>query len=66
MASMTVEEIYDRVEEFATILAAAELYASGAWELTFVEDMRASYDRYGPRTNLSPAQRQKLERIAKI
>lgn len=31
MAAQSVAEIYDRVEEFATLLAVAELMASGAW-----------------------------------
>ncbi|MCQ9423434.1 hypothetical protein NRB16_07860 [Pseudomonas sp. LJDD11] len=66
MAAQTVEELYDRVEEFAAILSAAELYASGEWEIQFVDDMRVSFKRYGPRTHLSNAQQQKLERIAKI
>ena len=66
MAAVTVEEQFDRVEEFAAILAAAELYASGAWELEFTENIRASFKRYGPHTHLSPTQKSKLERIAKI
>lgn len=65
MAAVTVEEQYDRVEEFAVLLAAAELHASGAWELAFTEDMRANFKRFGPRTHLSPVQKSKLERIAK-
>ncbi|AZD84974.1 hypothetical protein C4K14_2140 [Pseudomonas chlororaphis subsp. aureofaciens] len=65
MATQSVVEIYDRIEEFTTLLAAAELHASGAWELEFVEDMRANFTRYGAHTHLSPAQKSKLERIAK-
>jgi hypothetical protein len=65
MASQTIEELFDHVEEFGALLAVAELQANGAWEIQFTEDMRASFKRYGPRTNLSPAQRQTLERIAK-
>ncbi|KEX94773.1 hypothetical protein HA62_05780 [Pseudomonas putida] len=65
MAAQSVAEIYDRIEEFTTLLAVAELHASGAWELEFVENMRASFKRYGAHTNLSPAQQSKLERIAK-
>ena len=48
MAAQTVEELYDRVEEFTSLLAAADLHASGAWEQEFVENMRASFKRYGP------------------
>jgi len=66
MAAQCIEEIYDRIEEFTTLLAVAELHASGAWELEFTENMRASFKRFGPRTHLSIAQRQKLERIAKF
>lgn len=65
MASQTVEELYDRVEEFTSLLAAAELHASGAWEDEFVENLRASFKRHGPRTLLSIHQQKKLEEIAK-
>lgn len=65
MASQTVEELYDRVEEFTSLLAAAELHASGAWEEEFVENMRVSFKRYGPRTLMSVHQQKKLEQIAK-
>lgn len=65
MASQSVLDIYDSIEEFAGILAAAELHASGSWEMDFVENIRASFKRYGAHTNLSPTQQSKLERIAK-
>ncbi len=65
MPAQSVLDIYDSVEEFTSILVAAELHASGAWELEFVENIRASFKRYGAHTNLSPAQQSKLERIAK-
>ncbi|CZT29868.1 MULTISPECIES: hypothetical protein [Pseudomonas] len=64
MAALSVEEQYDRVEEFAVLLAAAELLAANDWEVTFTDDIRAGFKRHGPRTHLSPAQRQTLERIA--
>ena len=65
MVAQSILDIYDSVEEFASILASAELHASGEWELEFVENIRASFKRYGAHTNLSPAQQSKLERIAK-
>ena len=65
MATQSVAEIYDRVEEFTALLAVAELHASGAWELEFTENMRANFERYGAHTHLSAAQKSKLERIAK-
>lgn len=65
MAARTVEELYDRVEEFSALLAAAELHASGAWEDEFVESLRANFKRHGPRTLLSPHQQKKLEQIGK-
>jgi len=65
MASQSVLDIYDSTEEFASILVSAELHASGAWEIEFVENIRASFKRYGVHTNLSLAQQSKLERIAK-
>lgn len=65
MPSQSVLDIYDSIEEFAAILVSAELHASGAWEIEFVENIRASFKRYAAHTNLSPAQQSKLERIAK-
>ena len=65
MTAQSILDIYDSVEEFAGILASADLHASGEWELEFVENIRASFKRYGAHTNLSPAQQSKLERIAK-
>lgn len=65
MVAQSILDTYDSVEEFAGILASAELHASGEWELEFVENIRASFKRYGAHTNLSPAQQSKLERIAK-
>lgn len=65
MAAQTMEELYDRVEEFSALLAAAELHASGAWEDEFVESLRANFKRHGPRTLLSPHQQKKLEQIGK-
>lgn len=65
MAAQSILDIYDSVEEFSGILVSAELHASGEWELEFVENIRASFKRYGAHTNLSPAQQSKLERIAK-
>lgn len=65
MAAQSVLDTYESIEEFVGILVAAELHASGAWELEFVENIRASFKRYGAHTNLSPAQQSKLERIAK-
>lgn len=65
MPSQSVRDIYDSIEEFSAILTSAELHASGAWELEFVENMRASFKRYAAHTNLTPLQQQHLERIAK-
>ena len=65
MASQTVEELYDRIEEFTSLLAAAELHAANVWEDEFVEDIKANFKRHGPRTLLSIAQQRKLEQIAK-
>lgn len=65
MASQTVEELYDRVEEFTSLLVAAELHADGSWEEEFITNMRANFKRHGPRTLLSPHQQKKLEQIGK-
>ncbi len=65
MTAQSVVETYDSIEEFVGILVAAELHASGAWEREFVESIRVNFKRYGAHTNLSVAQKSKLERIAK-
>lgn len=65
MATLCIEEIYDRIEEFTSTLAAAELEARTDWEVEFTTDMRARFKRYGPRTTLTEFQRQALERLAK-
>jgi len=64
MPSRTVDEIFDRVEEFTCLLGAAELNASTDWEEQFVTDLQANFKRYGPHTYLSDAQHETLERIA--
>ncbi|WP_259641428.1 hypothetical protein [Pseudomonas savastanoi] len=38
--------------------------AANNWEVTFTDDIRANFKRHGPRTHLSHAQRETLERIA--
>ncbi|QBF27189.1 hypothetical protein EXN22_16365 [Pseudomonas tructae] len=65
MASQTVEELYDRIEEFQALLAAAALHAANAWEEEFVENLQGHFRRHGPRTMLSPHQQQRLEQIGK-
>ena len=65
MATLCIEEIYGRIEEFTSTLAAAELEARSDWEIEFTTDMRARFKRFGPRTMLSDFQRQALERLAK-
>ncbi|MNJ10044.1 hypothetical protein D3C77_41960 [compost metagenome] len=65
MAALCIDEIYDRVEEFSSLLAVAELEARTDWEVDFTTDMRARFKRFGPRTTLTDFQRQALERLAK-
>ncbi|MNZ33806.1 hypothetical protein D3C78_511650 [compost metagenome] len=64
MASHTIQEIFDRPEEFAALLGAAELNAGNDWEEQFAADLRTNYQRYGTRTYLSDSQLETLERIA--
>lgn len=64
MSSRTVEERFDRVEEFTSLLGAAELNASADWDERFAADLRTTFQRYGARTYLSDAQLEQLERIA--
>lgn len=64
MASRTITAIFDRPEEFAALLGAAELNASNDWEEQFAADLRTNYQRYGTRTYLSDSQLETLERIA--
>ncbi|EMW1000595.1 hypothetical protein AAEK85_003689 [Pseudomonas aeruginosa] len=64
MPSRTIEEQFDRVEEFNSLLGAAELNAATTWEEEFTADLRANFQRYGPRMFLSVSQHTTLERIA--
>ncbi|HHG5326042.1 hypothetical protein I5E47_19490 [Pseudomonas aeruginosa] len=64
MPSRTIEEQFDRVEEFNSLLGAAELNAATTWEEEFTADLRSNFQRYGAHTYLSDAQLEQLERIA--
>ncbi|AON71135.1 MULTISPECIES: hypothetical protein [Pseudomonas] len=64
MPSRTIEEQFDRVEEFAALLGAAELNAATDWDEQFLADLRSNFQRYGAHTYLSDAQLEQLERIA--
>ncbi len=64
MASQTIEEQFDRVEEFTSLLCAAELSAANSWEEQFTADLRANFQRYGARMFLSESQHTTLDRIA--
>ncbi|MCV3804761.1 hypothetical protein OHU52_30405 [Pseudomonas aeruginosa] len=64
MPSLTVLERYGQVGEFAALLGAAELNAATTWEEEFTADLRANFQRYGPRMFLSESQHTTLERIA--
>ncbi|WP_236209867.1 hypothetical protein [Pseudomonas tohonis] len=64
MASKTVAELFPRLEEFDSLLGAAELYAETDWDIQFTDDMRANYTRYGARMYLSDSQHTQLTRIA--
>lgn len=64
MASRTLKEIFDRTEEFAALLGAAELNANNDWEEQFATDLRVNFQRYGASTYLSDSQLETLERIA--
>ncbi|MGR0074874.1 hypothetical protein ACUS6I_32055, partial [Pseudomonas aeruginosa] len=64
MPSRTIEEQFDRVEEFAALLGAAEFNAATDWDEQFLADLRSNFQRYGAHTYLSDAQLEQLERIA--
>ena len=64
MASRTIAALFDRVEEYTSLLGAAELNASTDWEEHFTTDLRANFQRYGTQTYLSDSQLEQLERIA--
>jgi hypothetical protein len=64
MATRSLEEIFDHIEEFSSLLATAELLANGEWEEQFTADMRANFTRYGAHTQLSGNQQATLEHIA--
>lgn len=64
MASRTVAEQFDRLDEFVSLLAAAELNASNDWENKFTADISANYQRWHGDMYLSDSQLENLERIA--
>lgn len=64
MASQTVEELFDRVEQFTTLLAQAEDNADTDWEIQLTKDIRDQFRRYGAHTYLSDAQLDSLRKIA--
>ncbi len=64
MTSRTVKELFDRVEQFTALLAAAEDGADTDWEIQFTTDIRDQFERYGAHTYLSDAQLQSLNKIA--
>lgn len=64
MASQTVEELFDRVEQFTALLTAAEDAAKTDWEIQFTTDIRDQFRRYGAHTYLSDAQLDSLRKIA--
>lgn len=64
MASRTVAEQFARLDEFTSILAAAELNAANDWEISFTADISANYQRWRGDMYLSDTQLEKLERIA--
>lgn len=64
MPSRTIEEQFDRIEEFNSLLGAAELNAATDWDEQFLADLRSNFQRYGAHTYLSDAQLEQLERIA--
>jgi len=64
MASRTVEELFDRIEQFTALLDAAEDGAETDWEVQFTTDIRDQFKRYGAHTYLSDAQLESLRKIA--
>ncbi|WP_312381191.1 hypothetical protein [Pseudomonas oryzihabitans] len=50
MVSRTVEELFDRIEQFTVLLAAAEDGADTDWEIQFTNDIREQFKRYGAHT----------------
>lgn len=58
-----ISKIYGR--KFLSLLVAAELNASNAWECEFVNNMRARFEEYGERMTMTPLQRKQFNRIAK-
>lgn len=51
-------------DRFLAVLVAAELNASSAWEVEFVNDLRSRFEQWDYRMQLSDLQYQQLTRIA--
>ncbi|WXL27728.1 hypothetical protein WG219_09875 [Ectopseudomonas mendocina] len=66
MVARTVIEQFTRLDEFTSLLAAAELNASNNWEIKFTTDISANYQRWRGEMYLSDSQLENLERIANL
>lgn len=62
--SSKVEDMFDDVQDFEDLLAAAEREAETGWEIDFVADVALRYAEYGGAMFLSDRQREMLEEIA--
>lgn len=51
---------------FEVMLQEAEAFASAAWDMDFISDLRDKYDVYGENMYISEKQIEHLERIANL
>ena len=64
MSAPTIVEQYGHADRFKAVLVAAELNASTAWEMEFIDDLRERFEKWGHRMQISNTQRTQLNRIA--
>lgn len=60
----TIVDHFGHRNRFLAVLVAAELNATSAWEIEFVNDLRARFEQWDYRMKLSDLQHQQLTRIA--
>ena len=62
---MKIKDKYPEIDEFDDLLADADSNAGNEWEMTFVDDIRERYEKYGGDTFVSEKQVEILNKIAR-
>lgn len=60
----TIIDHFGHRDRFLSVLVAAELNATSAWEMEFTSDLRERFEKWDYRMQLSDLQHQQLTRVA--